>query len=90
MRKVTYLQDERPPLPVTVEEDILEGCDDLMVWRHVLIDEQWGTVEENEEANHAEVCLNHSCTAYDEMMKVLAERRVKDKSSPDAEATEAK
>ena len=82
MRQVTFLQDERPPLPEY--EDMLEEHEDLMVWRHVTIDPLQGNVDEDEEANVYEVYLDHASMAYVEMMRVLAERREKDESSSEA------
>jgi hypothetical protein len=89
MRTVTFLQDELPPLPPSIEDYIEEDMD-LALWRHVVIDPEWGTIEENEDANAEELLLDQACTVYDNMMEVLAERREKDRSSPHAEATETK
>ena len=83
MRKVTYLQDERPPVPARMEDEI-DADLNPNVWRYVVIDEQWGTVEEDEDANAEEILLHHACMAYGEMMKVLAYRRAKDESSSEA------
>ena len=87
IRRVTFLQDEVPPLPPSIEDDIEEDMD-LAVWRYVVIDPTWGTIEEDDDANAEELLLEHACKVYDNMMEVLAARREKDESSSEAEATD--
>ncbi|KAJ4127722.1 hypothetical protein NW768_007994 [Fusarium equiseti] len=84
MRRVTFVQNEQPPLPPAYSrlvEEMLEAGEDLTVWRYITIDEDWGNVHEDEEANFEEVRLGNACTIYGEMMKVLADRRESEESA---------
>lgn len=86
MRKVTYLQDEQPPL---LDQDfpLPKGS---VVWRHVKIDKHWGTVIEDEEANTEEYHCGCSSDMNGNLMKVLISRRQKEALSSKAKATKTK
>ncbi|KAH7184647.1 uncharacterized protein B0J16DRAFT_398016 [Fusarium flagelliforme] len=87
VRRVTFLQDEQPPLIDSINpeygrsfrivekmlEEDTEG--DLIVWRHVKIDKLWGTVHEDAETNVEEVACGCAYEAYCDLQKTLMERR---------------